>query len=71
MWLPRGAEIQLTSHQGSCWRKSPRDPRRPRRELYHLLINTVVGDENVIAAILNGMQTLEAHTAESALRGVR
>ena len=43
----------------------------PSRELYHLMINTVVGDENVIAAILNGMQTLEAHTAETALRGVR
>jgi hypothetical protein len=35
------------------------------------MINTVVGDENVIATILNGMQTLEAHTAETALRGVR
>jgi hypothetical protein len=43
----------------------------PRRELYHLMINTVVGDENVIAAILNGIQTLEAHTAAAALRGVR
>jgi len=35
------------------------------------MINTVVGDENVIATIMNGMQTLEAHTAETALRGVR
>jgi cytidylate kinase len=43
----------------------------PRRDLYHLMINTVVGDENVIATILNGMETLTAHPAESALRGVR
>jgi cytidylate kinase len=43
----------------------------PRRELYHLMINTVVGDENVIATILNGMQTLEGQAAETALRGVR
>ena len=43
----------------------------PRRDLYHLMINTVVGDENVIAMILNGMQTLEAQTAETSLRGVR
>src|SRR5258708_88272 len=43
----------------------------PRRDLYHLMINTVVGDENVIATIMNGMQTLESQTAETALRGVR
>jgi cytidylate kinase len=43
----------------------------PVRALYHLMINTVVGDENVIATILNGMKTLEAQTAQSALRGIR
>ncbi|MGD0469616.1 MAG: cytidylate kinase-like family protein [Terriglobales bacterium] len=43
----------------------------PVRALYHLMINTVVGDENVIATILNGMQTLAAHPAEASLRGVR
>ena len=43
----------------------------PTRALYHLMINTVVGDENVIAAILNGMQTLATHPAEASLRGVR
>jgi cytidylate kinase len=43
----------------------------PTRSLYHLMINTVVGDENVIATILNGMQTLAAHRAETVLRGVR
>jgi cytidylate kinase len=42
----------------------------PTRSLYHLMINTVVGDENVIAAILNGMKTA-AHSAEPSLRGVR
>ncbi|HKM86120.1 MAG TPA: cytidylate kinase-like family protein [Terriglobales bacterium] len=43
----------------------------PVRCLYHLMINTAVGDENVIATILNGMQMLEAHPAETALHGVR
>jgi cytidylate kinase len=42
----------------------------PVRALYHLMINTVVGDENVIATILNGMKTLEAQTGQAALRGV-
>ena len=43
----------------------------PVRALYHLMINTVVGDENVIATILNGMKALEAQTGQAALRGVR
>ena len=43
----------------------------PTRSFYHLMINTVVGDENVIATILNGMKMLEAHPAETALRGLR
>jgi CMP/dCMP kinase len=43
----------------------------PVRCLYHLMINTAVGDENVIATILNGMQMLEAHPAETAVHGVR
>jgi cytidylate kinase len=43
----------------------------PTRSLYHMMLNTVVGDENVIATILDGMQTLEAHPAEAGLRGVR
>jgi CMP/dCMP kinase len=43
----------------------------PTRSLYHLMINTVVGDENVIATILNGMQRSETHPAETTLRGVR
>ncbi len=32
----------------------------PVRSLYHMMINTVMGDEKVIAAILNGMSLLEA-----------
>ncbi len=43
----------------------------PTRSLYHLMINTAVGDENVIATILNSMQTFAAHPAQTALRGVR
>jgi cytidylate kinase len=43
----------------------------PTRALYHLMINTVVGDKNVIATILNGMKMLESNPAETALRGVR
>ena len=42
----------------------------PTRGLYHMMINTVVGDENVIATILSAMQRLEANPAE-ALPGVR
>lgn len=43
----------------------------PTRNLYHLMINTVIGDENVITTILNSMRTLESHAAEPLLRGVR
>ena len=43
----------------------------PVRALYHLMVNTAVGDENVIAAILNSMQTFAAHPVESTLRGIR
>lgn len=43
----------------------------PTRSLYHMMINTVVGDEIVIATILNGMKLLEGHPGETALRGVR
>ena len=32
----------------------------PTRSLYHQMLNTVVGDENVIATVLNGMQILES-----------
>jgi cytidylate kinase len=39
----------------------------PRRCLYHMMINTAVGDDNVISTILNGMQTLSAHPSESPL----
>jgi CMP/dCMP kinase len=43
----------------------------PTRSLYHLMINTVVGDENVIATICEGMAMLESRSAETALRGIR
>jgi cytidylate kinase len=43
----------------------------PTRSLYHMMINTVVGDENVIAAILHGMEILATHPAETTLRGSR
>lgn len=43
----------------------------PVRALYHMMINTVVGDEKVIDAILSSMQTLESHPVETTLRGVR
>src|SRR5580692_3392842 len=43
----------------------------PTRSLYHQMINTVIGNENVITAILNRMQTLEARPREVALHGVR
>jgi cytidylate kinase len=43
----------------------------PVRSLYHMMINTVVGDENVIASILHGMEALAAHPAEAAVRTIR
>jgi CMP/dCMP kinase len=38
----------------------------PRRCLYHLMINTAVGDENVITTILNGVQLLESNPVDAA-----
>jgi CMP/dCMP kinase len=43
----------------------------PMRSLYHLMINTAIGDENAIATILDSMRLLEAHPAEADLRSVR
>ncbi len=43
----------------------------PTRSLYHMMINTVMGDENVIAAIQNGIKMLEAHPVETAVHGIR
>jgi cytidylate kinase len=38
------------------------DKEWPDRHLYHLMINSRVGDEAVVRAILNGMTTHEEHT---------
>ena len=35
----------------------------PTRSLYHMMINTAIGDENVISVILHSMQTLEQQPA--------
>lgn len=43
----------------------------PTRSLYHLMINTVVGDELVIETILSTMRLLTPRPAEHALRGIR
>ncbi len=43
----------------------------PVRSLYHMMINTVVGDENVIATILENMKRLEALPADRQLHLVR
>ena len=43
----------------------------PTRALYHLMINTAIGDERVIATILDAMRLLEEKTpAGSGMRGV-
>jgi cytidylate kinase len=44
----------------------------PTRSLYHLMLNTVVGDEQVITTILNTMQQLQDGSAvkDAGLRGV-
>lgn len=41
----------------------------PTRSLYHMMINTVVGDEIVVSEILHAMEELAAHRAEPALHG--
>ena len=43
----------------------------PMRSLYHMMINTDVGDEMVISTILKSMQLLESQPAEAALRHAR
>ena len=45
----------------------------PTRSLYHLMINTSVGDSNVIATILDAMRRLDArgNPSTTELRGVR
>jgi cytidylate kinase len=43
----------------------------PTRALYHTMINTADGDENVIATILHGMQWLEAQAADAPLHAAR
>lgn len=43
----------------------------PTRSLYHLMINTEIGDENVIATILNGIKILESRSAEPTIHGTR
>jgi cytidylate kinase len=42
----------------------------PTRSLYHMMINTGMGDENVIETILNTMRSLESSPAGERLRGV-
>jgi cytidylate kinase len=37
----------------------------PTRSLYHVMLNTAMGDENVITTILHSMRTLEAHSVQS------
>jgi len=43
----------------------------PMRSLYHLMINTAVGDAQVIATILNSMRALETGPEEHKVRGIR
>lgn len=43
----------------------------PMRSLYHLMINTAIGDENVIATILDSMRRLEPRPMERELHIVR
>ncbi|MFZ0479084.1 MAG: cytidylate kinase-like family protein [Terriglobales bacterium] len=43
----------------------------PTRSLYHMMVNTSLGDETAIAMILHGMELLAASPAEAPLRRVR
>jgi cytidylate kinase len=37
----------------------------PTRSLYHVMINTAIGDESVLSTILHTMQTLQGHAVEA------
>jgi cytidylate kinase len=43
----------------------------PSRSLYHLMINTSMGDERVIATILDTMHALESRTPEHQMSAIR
>lgn len=43
----------------------------PKRSLYHMMINTNLGDERVITMILDTMRLLDVNTPSKTLRGVR
>jgi len=43
----------------------------PKRSLYHMMINTGIGDERVIEMILHGMEVLAGSSSHSNIRGVR
>jgi cytidylate kinase len=43
----------------------------PMRSLYHMMINTEIGDEKVIATILSAMKISAVHSRESTIRLVR
>jgi len=43
----------------------------PTRSLYHMMVNTVIGDERVIEMILNTMRVLENAPAEHEMRVAR
>lgn len=43
----------------------------PSRSLYHLMINTSMGDERVIGTILDTMRALESRTAEPQMSSIR
>ena len=43
----------------------------PTRSLYHLMINTSIGDERVISTILDTMRALDPNTSETRMSGVR
>jgi cytidylate kinase len=40
----------------------------PTRSLYHVMINTAIGDESVLSTILHTMQTLQGHAVEALRR---
>jgi cytidylate kinase len=43
----------------------------PSRSLYHLMINTSIGDERVISTILDTMHSLESRTSEHEMSAIR
>jgi cytidylate kinase len=68
-----GELVELVDRERIAYVKHYFNADWPTRSLYHVMLNTVVGDETVIATIRNTMRLLEQKSTagQASLRGVR